>query len=979
MTLTVADRIQETTSTTGTGTYTLAGAKSGFQSFAAVGDGNTTYYACTDGTDYEVGIGTYTLSGTTLARTTIIESSNSNAAVNWSAGSKDIFVTLPSSKAIIEDASNNVTIGNNISVGGTVDGVDIAQNIPSSLGSAGQVLTVNASGTYAEWATSAGGGYGVTIHATQAAMLTDAASASEGTLHYETDNNKLYVKQSSGFYLLASITNSSPTINSFSENTGGAGANNLTSGGTFTLTAGSNTVITINATDPDLETIVYSATVTSGTATDVFSSPSFPVTNQSSNVFTLTPVTSGSGGTVTIRFDASDGTNVANVSHSFEIAFQIADSHYTTLLMATDGSAGDNNDITDSSSNAYTITASGDAHAGTFSPYRSGGYSTYFDGTGDYLTASHASSFNFGSGDFTAEVWFNVPNVSGTDPFITTAAGQGTNGADFQGIWLGLNGGQYYFVASTNGTSWDISIQAGTPSTNTWTHLSVVRSGNTFTLYAQGASIGTTTSSGTLTNSNNLIAIGGRTRNSQYSAGYLRDVRVIKGSAVYTSNFTPPTEPLTAITNTSLLTCHLPYISDGSSSGHAITVNGNTSTEPIGPYDYQEYSESTNGGSLHFDGSGDYVRISSIADLSSGSWTIEGWYYFEADPNTPSNSHLWALNSAAVNGYAQLVLFGTTLSIQQRGTGTYNSSGTYDFDVNRWYHVASVWNNSASTMRVYVNGEQVIASSVNPIQNAGNGFSLGADGYGSSTITGFVSDFRIKQTAEYTAEFTPPSAPLSSSNTVLHIKGTDAHVLDKSQGNNLKLVGNAAAVTNATNNSNISSTNAVYFDGSGDYAEVPASDTWAFGTGAWTVEFWINTTDTDGDPVAAFNPSTPHAGWGIRIQSGLVKFYQSNGSSFDGFDTVSGTTTVNDGSWHHVALTSASGSNAVSCYVDGTLAGSHTFTVEISSTGQTLRVGADTNTTIARPLNGYIQDLRITKGLARYTSNFTVPSAHLKG
>jgi hypothetical protein len=134
MTLTVADRIQETTSTTGTGTYTLAGAKSGFQSFAVVGDGNTTYYAITDGTDYEVGLGTYTLSGTTLARTTIIESSNSNAAVNWSAGSKDIFVTLPSSKAIIEDASNNVTIGNNISVGGTVDGVDIAQNIPSSLG-----------------------------------------------------------------------------------------------------------------------------------------------------------------------------------------------------------------------------------------------------------------------------------------------------------------------------------------------------------------------------------------------------------------------------------------------------------------------------------------------------------------------------------------------------------------------------------------------------------------------------------------------------------------------------------------------------------------------------------------------------------------------------------------------------------------------------------------------------------------------------
>jgi len=101
MALVVADRVQETTTTTGTGTYTLAGAKDGFQSFAAVGDGNTCYYAITDGTDWETGIGTFTLSGTTLARTTIIESSNSDAAVNWGAGNKDIFVTAPADKTLL--------------------------------------------------------------------------------------------------------------------------------------------------------------------------------------------------------------------------------------------------------------------------------------------------------------------------------------------------------------------------------------------------------------------------------------------------------------------------------------------------------------------------------------------------------------------------------------------------------------------------------------------------------------------------------------------------------------------------------------------------------------------------------------------------------------------------------------------------------------------------------------------------------------
>lgn len=98
MALVLADRVKETTTTTGTGTLTLAGAATGFQSFSVIGNGNTTYYAISSssGSQWEVGIGTYTLSGTTLARTTILASSNSGSAVNLSAGTKDVFVTYPS-------------------------------------------------------------------------------------------------------------------------------------------------------------------------------------------------------------------------------------------------------------------------------------------------------------------------------------------------------------------------------------------------------------------------------------------------------------------------------------------------------------------------------------------------------------------------------------------------------------------------------------------------------------------------------------------------------------------------------------------------------------------------------------------------------------------------------------------------------------------------------------------------------------------
>lgn len=123
MALVLKDRVKETTTTTGTGTYTLAGAVTGFEAFSEIGDGNTTYYACTDGTDFEVGVGTYTASGTTLARTTILQSSNSDAAVNWTSGTRDIFVTQPAEKAVFLDASGNIDIN-----GGAIDGVTLGTN-----------------------------------------------------------------------------------------------------------------------------------------------------------------------------------------------------------------------------------------------------------------------------------------------------------------------------------------------------------------------------------------------------------------------------------------------------------------------------------------------------------------------------------------------------------------------------------------------------------------------------------------------------------------------------------------------------------------------------------------------------------------------------------------------------------------------------------------------------------------------------------
>lgn len=102
MALVLKDRVKETTTTAGTGTITLAGAATGFQSFSAIGNANQTYYtiAAQTGTEWEVGIGTYTLAGTTLSRDTVLASSASGAKVTFSAGTKDVFVTYPAGYAV---------------------------------------------------------------------------------------------------------------------------------------------------------------------------------------------------------------------------------------------------------------------------------------------------------------------------------------------------------------------------------------------------------------------------------------------------------------------------------------------------------------------------------------------------------------------------------------------------------------------------------------------------------------------------------------------------------------------------------------------------------------------------------------------------------------------------------------------------------------------------------------------------------------
>lgn len=199
MPLVLADRVRETTTTTGTGTVTLAGAANGFQSFAAVGNGNTTYYAIVgQGTsEWEIGVGTYTSSGTTLSRDTVLSSSaGAPTKTNFSAGIKDVFVTYPADRSVFSDGTNIVPetsavllpssggtgqsslTANNVILGNGTSGVQFV-----APGTTGNVLTSN--GTTWTSQASAGGGF-----PSGTAMLFVQTSAPTGWTKSTTHNDK---------------------------------------------------------------------------------------------------------------------------------------------------------------------------------------------------------------------------------------------------------------------------------------------------------------------------------------------------------------------------------------------------------------------------------------------------------------------------------------------------------------------------------------------------------------------------------------------------------------------------------------------------------------------------------------------------------------------------------------------------------------------------------------------------------------------
>ena len=637
--------------------------------------------------------------------------------------------------------------------------------------------------------------------------------------------------------------------------------------------------------------------------------------------------------------------------------------NYVTALLHGDGTnTGQNNTFLDSSPNNLTVTRSGSTTQGTFTPFGTL-WSNYLNGS-SYL---QTQAFNVAcTGDFTFECWAYIVTYGSTSAFFTIgneAAGRyyfALTGSGGQ-LWSNQYGGGNF----TWGTATSVPL-------NQWTHIAWVRVGTTVTGYVNGISVGTQTISGTVGNSGG-ITIGANPAGGYLWTGYLSNVRIINGTALYTSTFTPSTTPLTAITNTSLLTCQSNRFKDNSTNNLTITRTGTPSVQVFSPFGTTtQYDPATIGGSGYFNGSTDYLTApTGTAFQFAGDFTMEAWVYSLSATGQANYSCIFdtrATNTSSTTGI--VVNFTPSGYLNFYINGSNYTSATL-LGANNWTHVALV--RSGSTISMYQNGVSVASVSYATSLSSGYFWAGALAGPAASGYwQGYISNLRVVNgTAVYTTTFTPPTIPLPSiGNTSLLLSGTNGQIYDNGMMNNLITVGSAQVSTSIFKYG----TGSIFFNGSGSYLKFRVNDpSLTFGSGDFTIEGWVYLTSTSGNQYFVVGTCDNSTVAGSSFDFGLVGSANANiyiGAS--AYQAAAPAPTLN--TWCHVAYVRFG--TSFKTYLNGTQVGSVTLPANgVINAGTTNPGAIGANGVGTAPMFGYLDEFRITKGIARYTANFTPPTS----
>ena len=455
--------------------------------------------------------------------------------------------------------------------------------------------------------------------------------------------------------------------------------------------------------------------------------------------------------------------------------------------------------------------------------------SVSFNGTNQYLTIPSNATLNFGTGDFTFEFWMYLNSTVSNLAEIYNTADTNTTNCSHSII---CNSTNLVLYLSSTGSSWNIAsgtfITSNASLLNTWAHIALVRNGTTFTVYVNGVSKTTVTSALELFPSTSSIAFGHFPAGfNDYFPGYLSNIRVVKGTALYTTNFTPPTGILPAVTNTSLLlnvTDSANFIKDNGPNGFTVTNVGSATFNTSSPFNQNssktrtttdtvfsnEFDEvSLAAGSISFNGTNQYLTVpGSTAFVLTGDFTVESWMWIDSTvvSSRPDNLKYVSVFSGFSSGGTMAFEVQGSTSSAGTGLAVYQDSpyvalaASVSIPLNSWVHIAFV--RTGTTIYGFVNGQRItLGTSSATIISASGSVAIGRDQNTTyySYMKGYISNHRVVNgTAVYTTNFTPPTGILPAvTNTSLLLNVTDSANFIRDNGpNNLTIINNGTATWN---------------------------------------------------------------------------------------------------------------------------------------------------------------------------------------
>jgi hypothetical protein len=638
-----------------------------------------------------------------------------------------------------------------------------------------------------------------------------------------------------------------------------------------------------------------------------------------------------------------------------------------SLLLSGDGTNGaQNNTFLDSSTNNFSITRNGNTTQGSFSPYGTL-WSNFFNGSNSYLTVADNAALQFGTGAFTIEAWINLSRVSGYQVVLSKYTSS-TNGYE-----IGINAG--VVSANFSGDGADITGTT-TLSVGVWYHIAVsgTPGATGIKLFVNGVQEGSTYTGSTSLSPTATLNIGRFGGNSDYLQGYISNLRLVKGTAVYTSNFTPSATPLTVITNTSLLTCADNRFIDDSSNNFSISSFGNTSVQRFSPFNpTAPYSTSVIGGSGYFDGSGDSLSVASNSafDFGTGDFIVQMWIY---GTSVGGGTERFLFDTRATGSDSGLAIYISDTSVLSVTSSNAVRATAGTISANTWTYITV--SRLSGTLRAFVNETSGTGVSYGSSITAPGSLRLGIRLSDIAPFVGYITDARVVK-GSGVSSVTLPSAPLTAiTNTSLLTNMVNAGIPDLAMQNNLETVGNAQVSTSVKKYG----TGSLAFDGTGDWLSAPANALFRFGSANFTIEMWV------------------------YVPDGSQKIAWHNNGPVTGNQNVIGVGTISANTWTYVAVSKQG--TTLRLFLNGVLDNSGTIAATLQNNADPLFVGRGADHTGSGAsgrdmvhcgetggnepkwffyltgngtgnFNGYMDDLRITTGLARYTATFTPPTAAL--